>query len=295
MSTRGVSQLRVVLRTDDFDAAVAFYRDGLGLAERPVTAAADGRIVLLEAGRATLELVDAAQSRYIDEVENASTAATPVRLALEVDDAAAAAGALGAPLLAPPTRTPWDTVNVRLDGPGGVHVTLFARGAPVGATLAALGGEPGALAAAVDAAAANGANGQLPFAALVVLDGAVVGTGVNTALADADPSAHAEVTAIRDAGRRTGSGDLTGAVVYSSCEPCAICRTVAAAAGVREIVFAAGKDLVPAAIDPTPQDTSRLSDAVTALLPGIARRGETTLGATELAAPFQAYAKGGAL
>jgi tRNA(Arg) A34 adenosine deaminase TadA/predicted enzyme related to lactoylglutathione lyase len=296
MLPRGVSQLRVVLRTDDVDAAVAFYRDGLGLAERPVTAAPDGgRIVLLEAGRATLELVDEAQARYIDEVESASTAATPVRLALEVADAAAAADALGAPLLAPPTRTPWATVNARFAGPGGVHVTLFAKDSPVGASLAALGGEPGALATAVDAAAANGASGQLPFAALVVRDGVVIGTGVNSALADADPSAHAEVTAIRDAGRRTGSGVLTGAVVYSSCEPCAICRTVAAAAGVGEIVFAAGKDLVPTTIDATPQDTTRLSDAVTALLPGIARRGDTTLTSDELAAPFQAYAEAGAL
>jgi pyrimidine deaminase RibD-like protein len=295
----GVRQLRVVLRTDDFDAAVAFYRDGLGLPERPVTAGPDGaRIVLLEAGTASLELVDEAQARYIDEVESATTAATPVRLAFEVADAAGAAEALGtttgAPLLAPPTRTPWDSLNARLAGPGGVHVTLFAREVPVGATLASLGGEPGALARVVDAARANGAAGQLPFAALVVQDGVVVGAGVNTALADADPSAHAEVTAIRDAGRQTGSGVLTAAVVYSSCEPCAICRTVAAAAGASEIVFAAGKDLVPDAIDPTPQDTARLSDAVTGLLPGIARRGDTTLTAAELAAPFRAYLDAGA-
>jgi pyrimidine deaminase RibD-like protein/predicted enzyme related to lactoylglutathione lyase len=298
MSRTGVSQLRVVLRTDDFDAAVAFYRDGLGLVERPVTAGPDGaRIVLLAAGRATLELVDAAQARYIDEVESATTAATPVRLAFEVADAAGAAETLeatGAALLAPPTRTPWDSLNARLAGPGGVHVTVFAGGAPVGATLASLGGEPGALARVVDAASANGAGGQLPFAAVVVRDGVVVGTGVNTALADADPSAHAEVTAIRDAGRRTGSGDLSGAVVYSSCEPCAICRTVAASAGVSEIVFAAGKDLVPAAIDAAPQETARLIDAVTGLLPGIARRGDTTLTAQELAAPFRAYLGTGA-
>jgi pyrimidine deaminase RibD-like protein/predicted enzyme related to lactoylglutathione lyase len=288
----------VVLRTDDFDDAVAFYRDGLGLAETPVTAGPDGaRIVLLTAGRATLELVDAAQARYIDEVESATTAATPVRLAFEVADAAGAAealGARGAALLAPPTRTPWDSVNARLAGPGGVHVTVFAGGAPVGATLASVGGEPGALARVVDAARANGARGQLPFAAVVVRDGVVIGTGVNTALADADPSAHAEVTAIRDAGRRTGSGDLSAAVVYSSCEPCAICRTVAASAGVSEIVFAAGKDLVPAAIDAAPQETARLIDAVTGLLPGIARRGDTTLTAQELAAPFRAYLGTGA-
>jgi pyrimidine deaminase RibD-like protein/predicted enzyme related to lactoylglutathione lyase len=298
MSRTGVRQLRVVLRTGDFDAAVTFYRDGLGLVERPVTAGPDGgRIVILEAGRATLELVNEAQARYIDEVESASLAATPVRLALEVADAADAAealGATGAPLLAAPTRTPWGSLNARLAGPGGVHVTVFAEDGPVGATLASLGGEPGALRYVVDAARAYGASGQLPFAAMVLRDGVVIGTGVNTALADADPSAHAEVTAIRDAGRRTGSGVLTGAVVYASCEPCAICRTVAAAAGASEIVFAAGKDLVPAELDPVPQDTARLIDAVTGLLPGIARRGGTSLTEAELAAPFRAYRDAGA-
>ena len=297
MSRRGVCQLRVVLRAEDFDAAVAFYRDGLGLGERPATAGPDAaRIVLLDAGRATLELVDEAQARYVDEVEGAGPAATPVRLAFEVADAPDAAEALratGVPLLAPPTRTPWDTLNARLAGPGGVHVTVFTTSAPVGASLASLGGEPGALARVVDAARAHGASGQLPFAAWVVRDGVVIGTGVNTALADADPSAHAEITAIRDAGRRTGSGVLPGAVVYSSCEPCATCRTVAAAAGVSEIVFAAGKDLVPAAMDPTPQETARLIDAVTGVLPGIARHGDTALTAAELAAPFQAYLDAG--
>jgi len=159
----------------------------------------------------------------------------------------------------------------------------------VGASLADLGGEPGALARAVEAAARHGATGQLPFAALVVRDGVVVGAGVNTALADLDPAGHGEVTALRDAARRTGSLDLAGAVVYSSCEPCAICRTVAAAAGVSEIVYAAGKELVPAAIDADPARTAALLDAVTALLPGIARAGRTDLDEAALAAPFRAY------
>jgi tRNA(Arg) A34 adenosine deaminase TadA/predicted enzyme related to lactoylglutathione lyase len=294
MSRSRVRQLRVVLRTEDFDAAVAFYRDTLGMVETPLTAGPDGaRIALLEAGRATLELVDPAQARYIDTVETAREPATPVRLAFEVPDAADAAGTLGATgaqVLATPTRTPWGSLNARLAGPGGVHVTVFSdAGGPVGATLSSLGGEPGALAHAVDAARAAGTAGQLPFAALVARDGVVIGAGVNTASADADPSAHAEVTAIRDAGRRTGSGDLAGAVVYSSCEPCAICRAVAAAAGVTEIVFAAGRELVPAAIDPAPEATARLTDAVTAVLPGIARRGATALAEADLAAPFRAY------
>jgi len=146
----------------------------------------------------------------------------------------------------------------------------------VGATL----DEAGALARAVDLARRNGAAGQLPFAALVVRDGTVIGAGVNTALADHDPSAHGEVTAVRDAARRLSALDLSGAVVYSSCEPCAICRLVAAAAGIREIVYAAPKESVPAWIDGDAATTVRLIDAVTAVLPGIARAGRTDADAT---------------
>jgi tRNA(Arg) A34 adenosine deaminase TadA len=145
----------------------------------------------------------------------------------------------------------------------------------IGAAL----GEAAALARAVDLAARNGAAGQLPFAALVVRDGTVIGAGVNTAMADRDPSAHGEVTAIRDAARRLGTLDLAGAVVYSSCEPCAICRLVAAASGIGEIVFAAPKESVPAWIDGDPATTARLIEAVTAVLPGIARRGHTDVDA----------------
>lgn len=153
------------------------------------------------------------------------------------------------------------------------------------------GGEPGLLAHTVRLAALNGAGGQLPFAAVVVQHGIVIGAGVNTALADRDVTAHAEVAAIRDTTRRTRRLDVDGAVVYSSCEPCAICRTVAAAAGVSEIVFAAAANLVPAAIDPSPHRTAALSAAVSEHLPGIARPGHSGLDATQLSAPFEAYAK----
>lgn len=55
MSESGVRQLRVVLAVDDLDAAVVLYRDALGLAERDALSDPDGRVVILEAGRATLE------------------------------------------------------------------------------------------------------------------------------------------------------------------------------------------------------------------------------------------------
>jgi guanine deaminase len=62
-----------------------------------------------------------------------------------------------------------------------------------------------------------------PFGAVVVLDGTVVGEGWNRVTSTADPTAHAEVVAIRDACLRVGSFQLTGAVVYASCEPCPMC------------------------------------------------------------------------
>lgn len=300
MSDTAVNQLRVVLVTEDFDAAVEYYRDTLGLSESAAIAGPDGaRVVILEAGRATLELANAAQARFIAEVETGGTPSTPVRLAFEVtevDAATTALAAAGAKVIAPPVRTPWNSRNARLDGPAGVQVTLFqelaASDGPtglVGAALSELGGERGLLARTVELARRHGGGGQLPFVAVVVRDGTVIGAGANTTLADHDPTAHGEVAAIRDATRRTGSPDLAGAVVYSSCEPCAICRTVAAAAGVREIVFAVGKEAVPAAIDPTPDLTVRLIDAVTAQLPGIARRGESGLSPEDLTAPFRSF------
>jgi tRNA(Arg) A34 adenosine deaminase TadA len=153
----------------------------------------------------------------------------------------------------------------------------------------ALGGEPGVLALLVGWATRHGATGALPFTAAVARGGIVVGVGANTALADFDPTSHGEVAAIRDATRRIASADLAGSIVYSSCEPCAICRTVAAAAGVREIVFAAGREAIPIEMDPAPQTTHRLMDAVSEVLPRIARRGATTSSSTDVAAPFWAY------
>lgn len=98
---------------------------------------------------------------------------------------------------------------------------------------------------AVRLAIENVEQGRSPFGALVVLDGDVVGTGVNTNDQDVDPTAHAEVAAVRDACRRLGTQDLAGAVVVTSCEPCAMCQVVCAIANVAEVVYAAPKEYVP--------------------------------------------------
>ena len=134
-----VSQLRLVLETDDLDAAVAFYRDVVGLTEREAYAEEDGaRVHILEIPSATLELANPKQVRFIDRVEVGSPAAHPypltVRIAFEVADAAAAAEdwqAGGARPVAPATETPWRSLNARLEAPGGMQVTAFQELGPV--------------------------------------------------------------------------------------------------------------------------------------------------------------------
>ncbi len=98
---------------------------------------------------------------------------------------------------------------------------------------------------AVELARVNGAEGQLPFGAVIANGADVVATGVNTALADNDPTAHGEVVAVRAACRELGTITLAGTALYTSCEPCPICHTVAIAAEVDRIVYAAPKEWVP--------------------------------------------------
>jgi tRNA(Arg) A34 adenosine deaminase TadA len=81
-----------------------------------------------------------------------------------------------------------------------------------------------------------------PFGALVVKGGEVVAEGNNRVLADADPTAHAEVVAIRRACAALGDFKLEGAVLYTSCEPCPMCLAAAYWSRVDRIVFAAGRE-----------------------------------------------------
>jgi tRNA(Arg) A34 adenosine deaminase TadA len=84
---------------------------------------------------------------------------------------------------------------------------------------------------------ADGRHG--PFGALVVKDGEVVGKGWNQVVAEHDPTAHAEVMAIRDACAALATHDLTGATIYCSCEPCPMCLSAIYWARIARIVFAA--------------------------------------------------------
>ena len=95
---------------------------------------------------------------------------------------------------------------------------------------------------AVDLATANVAAGGGPFGAVIVLPGGRVIEGVNRVTASHDPTAHAEVMAIREACRLTGGHELRGAVLHASCEPCPMCLAAALWARIDRVVFAAGRD-----------------------------------------------------
>lgn len=123
-------QLRLIIETDDFDEAVWFYRDVLGMPEQPAFATeGDDRVSILNAGTATIEIATRTHARNIDAIEGAPPAEGPIlRLALEVTDterAVASTNEAGASTLAPPIRTPFRTVNARVQGPAGWQVTFF--------------------------------------------------------------------------------------------------------------------------------------------------------------------------
>ena len=124
-----MTELRVALTVDDFDQALRFYRDALGLEQIADWSSKDGRVVLLEAGRATLELFDQVQADYVDRIEAGQRVSGPVRLALEVPDSEEAARRLvaaGAEQVAPPVTPPWGGRNARVRAPDGMQLTLFA-------------------------------------------------------------------------------------------------------------------------------------------------------------------------
>jgi methylmalonyl-CoA/ethylmalonyl-CoA epimerase len=121
--------LRIVLTVADFDEAVAFYQDALGLEQLADWSGEDGRVILLDAGHATLELFDERQADSVDRIEAGRRVSGPVRLALEVDDLDGARGRLlagGAEAEAEPVVPPWGGRNARLRAPDGMQLTLFS-------------------------------------------------------------------------------------------------------------------------------------------------------------------------
>jgi lactoylglutathione lyase len=123
-----VRELRVAVAADDYEGALRFYRDALGLPVVESWENEGGSGAILDAGRATLEVLSRSQVEYVDEVEAGGQSSGPVRFALEVDDSVEAAerlAAAGAERLGGPVVTPWQHRNVRLRAPDGMQLTLF--------------------------------------------------------------------------------------------------------------------------------------------------------------------------
>lgn len=123
-----ILQLRVALTAQDYERLVAFYCTGLGVEPAQVWSNDGGRAVLLELGKATLEIFDEAQALAIDRIEVGGRVSGEVRFALEVPDLQAALDRLlaqGATLVHSPVATPWGDRNARVQDPTGRQVTLF--------------------------------------------------------------------------------------------------------------------------------------------------------------------------
>src|SRR2546430_12194994 len=122
-----VTELRVTLTVEDFDQALAFYRDALGLEQVADWTSGSGRVVALDAGRATLELFDQAQAESVDAIEAGRRVSGTIRFAVKVadsEDMARRLVAAGAAQAAPPVITPWGDRNARVPAPAGMQPHL---------------------------------------------------------------------------------------------------------------------------------------------------------------------------
>jgi catechol 2,3-dioxygenase-like lactoylglutathione lyase family enzyme len=130
MPKKQVHEMRLVVTTKDYEKALHFYRDVLGLKEQAAFVSEGGHVTILEAGEATLELTDSRHAEFIDEVEVGRRVAGHIRVAFKVDDSVAATQVLkaaGARVLAEARRTPWNSMNARLEGPADLQLTLFSE------------------------------------------------------------------------------------------------------------------------------------------------------------------------
>jgi catechol 2,3-dioxygenase-like lactoylglutathione lyase family enzyme len=123
-----VIELRVALTTGEYERLVKFYCEGLGLEPSAIWNNDGGKALILDMGKATLELFDERQAEVIDQLEAGKRVSGQIRFALQVPDLKAAMERLlahGATLVHEPVQTPWGDTNVRLQDPDGMQITLF--------------------------------------------------------------------------------------------------------------------------------------------------------------------------
>lgn len=127
-SVSPVLELRVALTTGQYEQLVEFYTEGLGLEPSAIWNNEGGKALILDMGKATLELFDERQAEVIDQLEAGRRVSGQVRFALQVPDLKIAMDRLlakGATLIHDPVITPWGDYNVRLQDPDGMQITLF--------------------------------------------------------------------------------------------------------------------------------------------------------------------------
>jgi methylmalonyl-CoA/ethylmalonyl-CoA epimerase len=128
ISTPPILELRVALTTHEYERLVKFYCDGLGIEPATIWNNDGGRALMLNMGKATLELFDERQAEVIDRIEAGKRLSGQIRFALQVPDLDVAMERLlanGATLVHAPVATPWGDRNVRLQDPDGMQITLF--------------------------------------------------------------------------------------------------------------------------------------------------------------------------
>jgi predicted enzyme related to lactoylglutathione lyase len=125
-----IKELRIILTVDNLDELIKFYRDVAGMETSKEWHEATGNGIILDAGRASLELIDKSHAARIDDIEVGKRVAGPVRLALRVsEDINTSTDTFvngGAKSLAQPTKAPWSYV-ARIEDPGGMQITLFTE------------------------------------------------------------------------------------------------------------------------------------------------------------------------
>lgn len=129
-SKHPVLELRVAVTTSDFERMTRFYFDALGIAPAQFWNNDQGQAVILDMGKATLEIFDEAQAQTVDQIETGKRVSGRIRFALQVPDLQHAVDRLlahGATMVHPPVVTPWGDFNARFEDPDGLQLTLFQR------------------------------------------------------------------------------------------------------------------------------------------------------------------------